>query len=87
MSTLAVNDIRAIVSCDMKNTVYENVNLYCRDGLIEYIGPEKRDADKVIDGKGMLCYPGLVIGSQKGCAVSYYQILTLVGKQLGEQAW
>ena len=60
MSTLAVNDIRAIVACDMKNTVYENVNLYCRDGLIEYIGTEKRDADKVIDGKGMLCYPGLV---------------------------
>ena len=60
MSTLAVNGIRAIVSCDMKNTVYENVNLYCKDGLIEYIGTEKRDADKVIDGKGMLCYPGLV---------------------------
>ena len=60
MSTLAVNDIRAIVACDMKNTVYENVNLYCKDGLIEYIGTEKRDADKVIDGKGMLCYPGLV---------------------------
>ena len=60
MSTLAVNDIRAIVSCDMKNTVYEDVNLYCRDGLIEYIGPEKRDADRVIDGRGMLCYPGLV---------------------------
>lgn len=60
MGTLAVNDIRAIVACDMKNTVYENVNLYCRDGLIEYIGPEKRDADRVIDGKGMLCYPGLV---------------------------
>ena len=44
----------------MKNTVYENVNLYCKDGLIEYIGTEMRDADKVIDGKGMLCYPGLV---------------------------
>jgi len=44
----------------MKNTVYEDVNLYCEDGLIKYIGPEKRDADTVIDGKGMLCYPGLV---------------------------
>ena len=60
MSTLSVNDIRAIVACDMKNTVYENVNLYCEDGLITYIGPEKHDADTVIDGKGMLCYPGLV---------------------------
>ena len=39
----------------MKNTVHENVNLYCEDGLISYIGPEKHDADTVIDGKGMLC--------------------------------
>ena len=60
MSTLSVNNIRAIVSCDSKDTVYENVNLFCEDGLIKYIGPEKHDADKVIDGTGMLCYPGLV---------------------------
>jgi cytosine/adenosine deaminase-related metal-dependent hydrolase len=60
MSTLAVNNIRAIVSCDGKDTVYENANLFCRDGLIEYIGPDKHDADTVIDGSGMLCYPGLV---------------------------
>ena len=60
MSTLSVNNIRAIVSCDGKDTVYENVNLFCRDGLISYIGPEKHDADTVIDGSGMLCYPGLV---------------------------
>ena len=60
MSTLSVNNIRAIVSCDGKDTVYENANLFCKDGLISYIGPEKHDADTVIDGKGMLCYPGLV---------------------------
>ena len=53
MSTLSVNNIRAIVSCDCKDTVYENVNLFCRDGLISYIGPEKHDADTVIDGSGM----------------------------------
>ena len=34
MSTLAVNNIRALVSCDGNDTVYENVNLYCKDGLI-----------------------------------------------------
>ena len=60
MSTLAVNNIRCIVSCDSNDNVYENVNLFCEDGLIKYIGSEKREADKVIDGTGMLCYPGLV---------------------------
>ena len=60
MSTLSVNNIRALVSCDKNDTVYENVNLFCKDGLIAYIGPEKHDADTVIDGTGMLCYPGLV---------------------------
>lgn len=60
MKTLLVKNIRALVSCDGNDNVYEDVNLYCRDGLIEYIGPEIRDADAVIDGRGMLCYPGLV---------------------------
>ena len=60
MRSLSVNNIRYIVSCDSSDTVYENVNLYCEDGLIKYIGPEKHDADTVIDASGMLCYPGLV---------------------------
>ena len=60
MSSLAVNNIRALVSCDGNDTVYENVSLYCEDGLISYIGPQKREADTMIDGSGMLCYPGLV---------------------------
>lgn len=60
MGTLAVNHVRTVVSCDGKDTVYENVNLYCRDGLISYIGPEEREADVVIDGSDMLLYPGLV---------------------------
>ena len=60
MSTLSVNNIRFLVSCDKEDNVYENVNLYCENGLIKYIGSEKHDADTVIDGSGMLCYPGLV---------------------------
>ena len=60
MSTLLVKNIKALVSCDGKDTVYENVNLYCKDGLIEYIGTDAKEADKVIDGSGMLCYPGLI---------------------------
>ena len=60
MKTLLVKNIRTLVSCDANDNVYENVNLLCKDGLIEYIGPEDKEADVVIDGKGMLCYPGLV---------------------------
>ena len=60
MSTLLVKNIKSLVSCDGKDTVYENVNLLCKDGLIEYIGPDSKEADKVIDGSGMLCYPGLI---------------------------
>lgn len=60
MSTLLVKNIKALISCDGKDTVYENVNLYCKDGLIEYIGTDVKEADEVIDGSGMLCYPGLI---------------------------
>ena len=60
MKTILVNNIRALVSCDGNDNVYEDVNLLCKDGLIEYIGQEAREADVVIDGKGMLCYPGLI---------------------------
>ena len=60
MSSLAVNHIRALVTCDGNDTVYENVNLLCEDGLISYIGPDRHEADTVLDGSGMFCYPGLV---------------------------
>ena len=60
MSTLAVNNIRYLVSCDREDTVYEDVSILCEDGLITYIGPENQDADVEIDGSRMLCYPGLV---------------------------
>ena len=60
MSSLLIKNIRALVSCDQDDTVYEQVNLYCENGLISDIGPEPRTADTVIDGSGMFCYPGLV---------------------------
>ncbi|MBR2674779.1 MAG: 8-oxoguanine deaminase [Mogibacterium sp.] len=62
MSTILVKNIKALVSCDGADNVFENVNLYCKDGLIEYIGSEEKEADRIIDGSGMLCYPGLVNG-------------------------
>lgn len=60
MSSILVKNIRTLVSCDKWDRVYETANLYCEDGLIRSIGREAPQADTVIDGTGMLCYPGLV---------------------------
>ena len=61
MSTLLIKNIRTLVSCDDHNTVYENVDLYAEDGFIRAIGKNlPQQADKVIDARHMLCYPGLV---------------------------
>lgn len=60
MASLLIKNIKSLVSCDSQDKVYENVNLYCVDGLIRSIGPEAPEADQVIDGSGMICYPGLV---------------------------
>ena len=34
MSTLLIQNIRSLVSCDDADTVYENVDLYAEDGFI-----------------------------------------------------
>lgn len=61
MSTLLVKNIRTLVSCDAGDHVYENTDIYCEDGIIKEIAPSQAiNADRVIDAKGMLCYPGLV---------------------------
>lgn len=72
MSRLLVKNIETLVSCDEEDRVYQNVDLICEDGLICEIIPtdgsltgqpesvEKGKFDTVIDGTGMLCYPGLV---------------------------
>ena len=60
MDRLLVKNIDAVVTCDGRDAVLENANLYCEDGLIRSLGPEAPEADRVIDGAGMLCYPGLV---------------------------
>ncbi len=61
MSTLLLKNIRFLVACDDRDQVLEVVDLFCRDGFIEAIGPALTDpADEVIDCTGMLCYPGLI---------------------------
>lgn len=60
MATLLIKDIDTLVSCDGTDRVYENVSLFAEDGIVRSIGPETPAADRTIDGRGMLCYPGLV---------------------------
>lgn len=61
MSTLLIQNIRSLVSCDDADTVYENVDLFAEDGFIRAIGKNlPQEAEKVIDASHMLCYPGLV---------------------------
>ena len=60
MSTLLIKNARYIVSCDDTDRLYERSNLFIRDNAIEYIGPELRQADQVIDASRMVVYPGLI---------------------------
>ena len=53
MSTLLIQNARYIVSCDRDDRLYERANLFIRDHAIEYIGPEYRQADQVIDASRM----------------------------------
>ena len=56
MSTLLIKNARYIVSCDDTDRLYERSNLFIRDNAIEYIGPELRQADQVIDASRMVVY-------------------------------
>jgi cytosine/adenosine deaminase-related metal-dependent hydrolase len=61
MSSLLVRNLRAIVTCDDGDSVLNSADLYAEDGVIRALGPDlPQRADTVLDGSGMLCYPGLV---------------------------
>ena len=61
MSTLLIRNISALITCDDQDSLLENVDLYAEGGVIRAIGPHlDRQADTVLDGTNMLCYPGLI---------------------------
>ena len=61
MSTLLIKNIHHLVTCDVEDRVLQNADIYCEDGFIKSIGTALNvTADEVIDGRHMLCYPGLV---------------------------
>lgn len=61
MPALLIRNCQAVVTCDDRDQVYEKADLFCRDGFIEVVGKNlSQEAEEVIDGSHMLCYPGLV---------------------------
>ena len=61
MATLLLKNIAALVTCDDEDRILHDVDLFCEDGFITHIGQNLPcEADKVLDCRHMLCYPGLV---------------------------
>ena len=64
MGRLVIKRLKAIVSCDANDTVYENADMLIEDNKIAYIGDMtdgiRRMGASMIDGRNMICYPGLI---------------------------
>ena len=61
MASLLIRDLDTVVTCNDADSVLRHVDLYCEDGRIRAIGPDLAvQADEVLDGSHLLCYPGLI---------------------------
>lgn len=61
MSSLLIRNVKALITCNDADQVLENVDIYCEDGVFRAIGQNlAQEADRVIDGSHMFCYPGLI---------------------------
>ena len=61
MASLLIRDLDTVVTCDDADSVLRHVDLYCEDGRIRAISPDLAvQADEVLDGSHLLCYPGLI---------------------------
>ena len=61
MKSLLLTNIAYIVSCDNQDRTYENASILIEDGVITRIGTfDNVTADRVIDCKGGIVYPGLI---------------------------
>lgn len=61
MHSVLLKNLRSIVSCDDRDTVYSGCDIYIEDGVIREIGAKlDRTADETLDGSHFLCYPGLI---------------------------
>lgn len=72
MSTLLIRNISTLVTCDDLDQILHNIDMYVENGTIIEIGPNlTRQAGRVLDGKHMICYPGLINTHHH-----FYQIFT-----------
>lgn len=63
MKSILINNIKYIITCDESDNLYKDGYIYIENGVIKKIGEEldfSISADKVIDGKSMIAYPGLI---------------------------
>ena len=60
MKTLLIKNIKALVTLDEKDNLFENTNMFIENGVIKYIGNDIKEADEVIDASNMYVYPGLI---------------------------
>ena len=58
--TLLIENADYVVTCDNDDSMLKDVNILMENGVIVYIGKEKKTADQVISGKGKVVYPGLI---------------------------
>ncbi len=57
---ILIENAKAIVTMNDNGDVLYGQNLLIEDNYISYIGPEFKEADRVIDGRTLYVYPGLV---------------------------
>ena len=60
MGSLLISNALAIVTVDDEDRIIKNGNILIENGIITYIGDEKRKADREISAEGCFVYPGLV---------------------------
>lgn len=63
MKSTLIKNIKYIVTCDEEDRLYKNGYILIENGVIKDIGNELSNglsADEVIDGSGMIAYPGLI---------------------------
>ncbi|MEA4973266.1 MAG: 8-oxoguanine deaminase [Candidatus Metalachnospira sp.] len=60
MVTVLIKNAAAIVTCDDKNNVFKNVDMYISEGEIISIGNITDEADVTYDMSGKYIYPGLI---------------------------
>jgi len=52
MASCLIANADAIVTVDDRDRVLRGVNMLIEGGVITYIGPERREADQVLDARG-----------------------------------